>query len=528
MADPLSLLRQFSMQRKTIVERDNHIIFGEFSWPKTVKTNYVQWGTGKDGTTKDYYTLECLLYLLKNITLQHPVYVRQAVGEEIPIVRRPDRKDLLAYLKGESTTAGSIDKSAPLEMPTQVKRGAEDIVESAPKRLRDESASQKIKDQLAMKYGANQEAGAAGPGEIKALSDQLNIDKIAEIKKKILSNRRTRIKMDGEEGDRGGVNFDMESDNHRTKEILSRERQWRTRTTILQSSGKEFCKNVFAILNSVKAREEGRYAKPAPPPGAPGTRPGMPSAPRQPLPGYNRYGQELLTRGQAETEGFKIDTTGTYAGKTLKSVMDAGSGKAQARGGGGAPVMPPPSTVPRPNPALQQQGQQKGGKRVSRTPIIIIPAAPKSLITMFNAKEILQDLKFVSTEEKRAAGAKRENDVLIQRRKEGGLTVPYRVLDNPGRLNNAEWDRVVAVFVMGQAWQFKGWPNEGKPVDILSRIAGFHLKQQEENLDKNIGNWAVSIIELSRTKRHLDRAALLTFWERLDKHIIKNKPHLRW
>ena len=38
-----------------------------------------------------------------------------------------------------------------------------------------------------------------------------------------------------------------------------------------------------------------------------------------------------------------------------------------------------------------------GGKRVSRTPIIVISAAPKSLITMFNAKEILQDLRFVST-----------------------------------------------------------------------------------------------------------------------------------
>ena len=80
----------------------------------------------------------------------------------------------------------------------------------------------------------------------------------------------------------------------------------------------------------------------------------------------------------------------------------------------------------------------------------------------------------------------------------------------------------------GQAWQFKGWPNEGKPVDILSRIAGFHLKQQEATLEKNIANWAVTVIQLSRTKRHLDRAALLTFWEKLDKHIVKHKPHLRW
>ena len=45
---------------------------------------------------------------------------------------------------------------------------------------------------------------------------------------------------------------------------------------------------------------------------------------------------------------------------------------------------------------------------------------------------------------------------MIQTRKEGSLTVPYRMLDNPGRLKNAAWDKVVAVFVMGQAWQFKG------------------------------------------------------------------------
>ena len=155
MADPLSLLRTYNMQRKTIIERDGQVIFGEFSWPKTVKTNYIEWGTGKEGTAKEYYTLECLLYLLKNITLQHPVYVRQAASEDIPIVRRPDRKDLLGYLKGELATCASIDKSAPLEMPTQVKRTADsDISDVASKKPRyDESASQKLKDQMALKYG---------------------------------------------------------------------------------------------------------------------------------------------------------------------------------------------------------------------------------------------------------------------------------------------------------------------------------------------------------------------------------------
>merc|ERR1719415_278271 len=122
-----------------------------------------------------------------------------------------------------------------------------------------------------MKYGAVAagEAGAAPGTAVSDLSDELNKNKIAEIKKKIMANRRTRIKGDGDEGDKGLASFaDVESD--RTKEILSRERQWRTRSSILQSTGKNFQKNIFAILTSVKAREEGKYSKPvAPVNGAP-------------------------------------------------------------------------------------------------------------------------------------------------------------------------------------------------------------------------------------------------------------------
>ncbi len=47
-------------------------------------------------------------------------------------------------------------------------------------------------------------------------------------------------------------------------------------------------------------------------------------------------------------------------------------------------------------------------------------------------------------------------------------------------------------------------------------------------LDANVARWAVTVLNLSRTKRHLDRAVLMTFWEKLDKHIAKNKPELRF
>ncbi|RZF34888.1 hypothetical protein LSTR_LSTR012885 [Laodelphax striatellus] len=522
MADPLSLLRQYNVNKKEIIERDNQIIFGEFSWPKNVKTNYLMWGSGKDGAPKEYYTLECLLFLLKNVTLSHPVYVRQAAAENIPVVRRPDRKDLLAYLNGETAASASIDKSAPLEIPTQVKRAPDEAIESVAKKPRlEDTHVQRVKQQLAARLDAPKEASVT-VDNIKSLSEAMSVEKIAAIKAKRLAKKRTTIRSDdiiAGPDQRQMLDFDVDV----TKDIISRERQWRTRTTILQSAGKIFAKNIFAILQSIKAREEGRHRPPQPTPIiTPRATPIKPMIAQPAV--YNRYDQERFIRQKEETEGFKIDTMGTYHGMTLKSVTEGNQPKKPTTP---ASQQHPSSQTPIPT-AQTRLMMNTPSKRVSRTPIIIIPAANTSLITMYNVKDVLQDLRYVSTEEKKMSGMKRDNEVLLQRRKEGGLTVPYRVIDTPQKLTNADWERVVAVFVMGPAWQFKGWPWDGNPVEIFAKICAFHLKYDEMPIDTNVERWAVTVIQLSRTRRHLDRAALMVFWEKLDKHLMKFKPHLRF
>lgn len=47
--------------------------------------------------------------------------------------------------------------------------------------------------------------------------------------------------------------------------------------------------------------------------------------------------------------------------------------------------------------------------------------------------------------------------------------MPYRIIDSASKLSKDDWDRVVAVFVQGPAWQFKGWPWNGNPVDIFAK-----------------------------------------------------------
>ncbi|KAK5641746.1 hypothetical protein RI129_010293 [Pyrocoelia pectoralis] len=515
MADPLSLLRQYNVNKKEIIEREDQIIFGEFSWPKNVKTNYLMWGSGKDGISKDYYTLECLLFILKHVSLTHPVYVRQAAKENIPVVRRPDRKELLAYLNGETASCPSIDKSAPLELPTQVKRSADyDGTDNTAKKPRlEDTHVQKVREQLAARLDAPKEASVT-VDNIKSLSEAMSVEKIAAIKAKRLAKKRTTIKGNDDIRQEYDIRAILDLDVDITKDIISRERQWRTRTTILQSNGKMFAKNILAMLHSIKAREEGKQRPPQQQPIV---------TPRQtPIRAitqpsvYNRYDQERFIRQREETEGFKINTMGTYHGMTLKSVTE---GSVKTRPQPPQPATPLPVNAARPPPGGMS-------KRVSRTPIIIIPAATTSLISMYNVKEVLQDLRYVSTEQKKAEGARRDNEVLLQRQR-NGVSVPYRVVDNPAKLSPGDWDRVVAVFVMGPAWQFKGYPWEN-PVEIFAKVCAFHLKYDEMKLDANVARWAVTVIELSRTKRHLDRAAIMVFWERLDKYILQFKPHLRF
>ena len=41
MADCLTLLRQYNIQKKEIVERDGLVIFDQIAWPRNAKTNYL-------------------------------------------------------------------------------------------------------------------------------------------------------------------------------------------------------------------------------------------------------------------------------------------------------------------------------------------------------------------------------------------------------------------------------------------------------------------------------------------------------
>lgn len=639
MADVLSLLREYTIANKNIAENEDEIIFGEFAWPRKTKTNYIMWGTGKDGSSKDYYTLDCILYLLRHVNLPHSKYVRDAATDKVPVVRLPDRRDLLNYLNGTIDTTASIDRTVPVDISlrriiaknlTDAQNLRSDIdMPSEAKRPRlatfDTEEHKTADDQDVAKGQSNLEST-----EGSALSSVIPLDAIQSLRKKFRDNQQAPKSGATTEQPIGVDNLDptavvtgdtflrrtpgqailsrksdpnyqgpnsimivhvddqhatlsraadpkraavLDADVDAVRVISSRERRWRTRTNILQSQAKTFFENIVSgILHNVSLKENARLQPADPYGGTGGGRTAnnfykTPLAPvsnhlnplsQPPTMQYSRYDQERFATGREDTAGFRIDTMSSYHGKGLASMV----GGANADNGANSndrfipdntAMVPPPTPghekprgarTPRdpramglgtPGPGGLTPDPYRGTRslvsrakpRASRVPIIIVPAAPTSLITMINATDILQDFKFISPQDKMKAGAKRQNELTINHLRSDGRTVPYRVVDQPMRLQPDEWNRVVAVFVQGQAWQFKGWPYGGDPALIFSAVKGFHLKYSNMPLDTNVAKWNVTVVNLDQ-RRHLDKVNFQGIWDQLERFIAKNKPFLRY
>lgn len=116
-------------------------------------------------------------------------------------------------------------------------------------------------------------------------------------------------------------------------------------------------------------------------------------------------------------------------------------------------------------------------------PIILVPSASQTLITIYNVREFLEDGVFVPSEERMRAmkGSGKPECVTVQKKLirgdragAAGSAVAFEVRDKPASLKADDWARVVAVFVLGKEWQFKDWPFKDH-VEIFNKGKGFLL-----------------------------------------------------
>ncbi|KAK4718597.1 hypothetical protein R3W88_016935 [Solanum pinnatisectum] len=169
----------------------------------------------------------------------------------------------------------------------------------------------------------------------------------------------------------------------------------------------------------------------------------------------------------------------------------------------------------------------KGSKIGEGVPIILVPSAFSTLITIYNVKDFLEDGVFIPTDVKlkQMKGSKPDCITVQKKFSRDRVVTAYEVRDKPSALKPEDWDRVVAVFVLGKDWQFKDWPFKDH-VEIFNRVVGFFLRFEDDSVEsaKTVKQWNVKIISISKNKRHQDRAAALEVWEKLEE-FMRSRSH---
>ena len=251
------------------------------------------------------------------------------------------------------------------------------------------------------------------------------------------SNGNKRIRIDGEAGDMVCSEIDPKITEMlpQIDLVRAKERPLKDRETLLECPNKNF-QSVLSIVNKRdddRRRSEDLQRK---------------EHDRSNLhtPSKNHYGNTDEKRFWknnlgAETADLGIGPTQSYIGQkdVMKTKPAFGSQRPQVLG------------TPR----------ASFGSKVKPecVPIILVPSASQTLLNIYNAKDFLEDGVYVAPDVKAKQMPKKPECVTIQRKiGREKASAAYEIRDKPFAFAPSDWERVVAVFVLGKEWQFKDWP----------------------------------------------------------------------
>ncbi|GLT99618.1 hypothetical protein SLE2022_170450 [Rubroshorea leprosula] len=409
--DPLSALRDYTIRGDLdkIVRVNDDFRFGsDYTFPCNAETAY----RSKQG---NLYTLETLVYYIKNHHIKHTDYMHDARAHRIPAVTFTDRKTLLDYLTGKVASSDSIVWNPP-KFPEE--------------------------------YRPDASAFDADSNNNNSNSKNMDVDDARDSKL--------------------GVAQDETEQMDYISVIRSIEKPLKDREAILECKNRDF----YSVLVASTKREEER--------------------------------QRIESQQRKD---------GLVAKSRLMGADERGLGL-----GYGDEMMGFDS---------KPKMHLKGGKIGEGVPIILVPSAFQTLITIYNVKEFLEDGVFVPTDVKvkQMKGARPECVTVQKKFSRDRVVTAYEVRDKPSALKPEDWDRVVAVFVLGKEWQFKDWPFKDH-VELFNKIIGFYMRFEDDSVEsaKTVKQWNVKIISISKNKRHQDRAAALEFWDRLEE-FVRSRSH---
>jgi parafibromin len=232
--------------------------------------------------------------------------------------------------------------------------------------------------------------------------------------------------------------------------------------------------------------------------------------------------------------------------RSARGQYPAGSSKAAASKRGGI-IVPAPSA----GLALPKKPSSSSGSSRRPDPIILLSPSASSPIRLSNIKSFLQDGVFVPPDHPTLATHTTSNIHIITRQlhqtSDGGSggskggdsqttsssssrrPTRFILADSTANFKPDYWQRLVAVFTTGQAWQFKTY-KWSTPPELFRHAAGIYVGMAGEHVPNQIKDWGrgVSTFTLSRwdekkgvegAGRWLDREIVEHIWDVIENNM---------
>lgn len=486
MEDDLSALRSAIGRGEHITVDDAHIILGDSARLKRkAATNFRSMrGRGEP------YSLETVYFQFKHHLLPYNDYVKRCAQEKVPHVTVVDKKDLIAYLKGDiSECPGLLGKTEP--------SGAK------------ENSKRLSKSTTSSDQGSNSAS--------------------------LLGKKRSRTGSLGASGE--DAPFDAREKPDDIEALHRRERDQRTMESVMSVEGWDFSnlrEKLTKCMDTMRAS------------GVAGKRDNSVSAEGNRASSRSRDAKSYDPRGDRYTTSddrfwrenmgsdfyeMGIDPSGSFKSSNAAKSTEKTSGAEAAN----KEASQLPSSAKTSQPAAKRSRFAAKGQ----IPIIIVPSTTLSMLTIQNAQEFFENGSFLTIKELRARGSLQTaaTSKLVITRRPGGTasSARYEIISNPLKLTSTEWTRVVAVVCTGQTWQFKNWPSwendktkktDNGLSDIFRTVCGFLFHYDDTPPPAHTKNWPIKFLALSRNRRHNDIRAQTKFWESVDAFCRLHKKNV--
>ena len=153
--------------------------------------------------------------------------------------------------------------------------------------------------------------------------------------------------------------------------------------------------------------------------------------------------------------------------------------------------------------------------------IILVSRANSGLINNSNIEDFLINSKWVKPSIKQEL----KHFIISHNHTEKMRQLKYDVVADESMLTDNDWNKVVAIFVIGKAWQIKHYkPNE--PQTLFQKILGIYVGYEQEQMPQDIRTWRIKTFRISKASRHGDAQAVANIWHEIEEateHLKKKR-----